>query len=78
MTVELKPEQERMIEQQLAGGRFKSVDEVLTTALSLLPHKQLSNHAAVARMIKFSSQHSVKRKRQSNSRVDSISVSSED
>ena len=58
--MELKPEQERMIEQQLAGGRFKSVDEVLTTALSVLPHKQLSNHAAVARMIKFSSQHSVK------------------
>jgi Arc/MetJ-type ribon-helix-helix transcriptional regulator len=60
MTVELKPEQERMIQEHLARGQFKSVDEVLTTALSRLPHKRRSNHTAVARMIEFSRQHSVK------------------
>ncbi len=60
MTVELKPEQEQMIQEQLASGQFRSVDEVLTTALSRLPHKHRSNHNAVARMIEFSSQHSVK------------------
>ena len=31
--MELKPEQERMIQEQLANGQFKSVDEVLTAAL---------------------------------------------
>jgi Arc/MetJ-type ribon-helix-helix transcriptional regulator len=60
MTVELKPEQERMIQEQLASGQFKSVDEVLTTALSRLPHKGRSNRRAVARMIEFSRQHSAK------------------
>jgi Arc/MetJ-type ribon-helix-helix transcriptional regulator len=58
--VELKPEQERMIQEQLASGQFKSVDEVITTALSRLPHKSRSNQSAVARMMEFSSQHSVK------------------
>jgi Arc/MetJ-type ribon-helix-helix transcriptional regulator len=60
MTVVLKPEQERMIQEQLASGQFESVDEVLTTALSRLPHRRKSNHAAVARMIEFSREHSVK------------------
>jgi Arc/MetJ-type ribon-helix-helix transcriptional regulator len=32
MTVELKPEQEQIIQQQLASGHFKSVDEVLAAA----------------------------------------------
>ena len=61
MTVELKPEQERMIHQQLASGQFKSVDEVLTAALVSLPHNERrSNHTAVERMIEFSRTHSVK------------------
>jgi Arc/MetJ-type ribon-helix-helix transcriptional regulator len=60
MTVELRPEQERVIQEQLATGQFKSVDEVLTTALSRLPHKGRSNQMAVARMIEFSRQHSTK------------------
>jgi hypothetical protein len=29
--LEFKPEQERMIQEHLASGQFKSVDEVLTT-----------------------------------------------
>jgi Arc/MetJ-type ribon-helix-helix transcriptional regulator len=60
MTVDLKPEQERIIREQLATGQFRSVDEVLTTALSRLPHKLRSNRSAVARMIEFSARHSVK------------------
>jgi Arc/MetJ-type ribon-helix-helix transcriptional regulator len=60
MTVELKPELERMIQEQLASGQFSSVDEVLVTALSRMPHRRRSNKAAVARMIEFSRQHTVK------------------
>jgi Arc/MetJ-type ribon-helix-helix transcriptional regulator len=60
MTVELKPEQERMIQEQLASGRFRSVDEVLSTALSRLPRTRRSNSAAVPRMIQFSKENSVK------------------
>ncbi len=61
MTVELKPEEERMIQEQLASGQFKSVDEVLTAALGRLPHhERRSNSTAVERMIQFSRTHSVK------------------
>lgn len=60
MTVELKPEQEQIIRQQIAGGHFKSVDEVLAAALANLPFKIGSNTSAVARMIQFSKKHSVK------------------
>jgi putative addiction module CopG family antidote len=61
MTVELKPELERMIQEQLASGQFKSVDEVLTAALGRLPHhERRSNRTAVERMIEFSRTHSVK------------------
>jgi hypothetical protein len=31
MALEFKPEQERMIQEHLASGQFKSVDEALTT-----------------------------------------------
>jgi Arc/MetJ-type ribon-helix-helix transcriptional regulator len=60
MMVELKPEQERLIRQQLAGGQFKSVEEVLTMALSRLPHNRRLNRNAVARMIRFSKENTVK------------------
>jgi putative addiction module CopG family antidote len=61
MTVELKPEQQRMIQEQLASGQFKSVDEVLTAALGRLPHQERrSDQAAVERMIEFARTHSVK------------------
>jgi len=57
MTVELKPEHERIIQEQLASGQFKSVDEVLTTALSSLPHDRRfdreTRRKAVRRMIEF-------------------------
>jgi Arc/MetJ-type ribon-helix-helix transcriptional regulator len=61
MTVDLKPEQERIIQEQLASGDFKSVDEVLAAALGRLPHRERnSNRTAVERMIEFSRTHSVK------------------
>jgi len=59
MTVVLKPEQERMIKEQLASGQFESVDELIITAFSRLPHKRRSNQTAVARMLEFSREHSV-------------------
>jgi antitoxin ParD1/3/4 len=36
MSITLKPEQEQMIQQQVALGRFKSTDEALERALRLL------------------------------------------
>jgi antitoxin ParD1/3/4 len=36
MSITLKPEQEKLIQQQLDLGRFKSADEVLERALELL------------------------------------------
>jgi putative addiction module CopG family antidote len=57
VTIELKPEQERIIQQQLASGHFKSIDEVLTTALASLPHDRRfdreNRREAVRRMIEF-------------------------
>ena len=60
MTIELKPKQEQIIQQQLASGLYGSVDEVLAAALDRLPHHQLPNRSAVERMIEFSRNHSVK------------------
>jgi Arc/MetJ-type ribon-helix-helix transcriptional regulator len=57
MTVELKPEQERIIREQLATGRYRSVDEVLSTALAGLPHDSRFDpehrREAVRRMMEF-------------------------
>ena len=57
MTVELKPEHEQIIRQQLANGHFTSVDEVLDTALASLPRDRRFDREyrreAVRRMIEF-------------------------
>ena len=57
MTIELKPEQERIIREHLASGLYGSVDEVLTTALASLPHDRRfdreNRREAVRRMIEF-------------------------
>ena len=57
MTIELKPEQERIIQQQLDSGQFKSVEEVLTSALAGMPRDRRfdrENRAeAVRRMLEF-------------------------
>jgi len=64
MTIELKPEQERIIQKQLASGRFRSVEEILDTALSKLPPEEQqqpgSRVDAVRRMIDFAETRSVK------------------
>lgn len=39
MSITLKPEQEQFIREQVARGRFKSADEVLTQAFKLLEEK---------------------------------------
>ena len=46
MTIELRPDQERIIREQLATGRYHSVDEVLDSALSKLPHSARFDPAA--------------------------------
>ena len=57
MTVELKPDQERIIHEQLATGLYASVDEVLTTALASLPQDRRfdreNRREAVRRMAEF-------------------------
>ena len=61
MMLHLSPEQERIIQEQLATGQFKSADDVFTTALERLPHSRLgSNRTAVERMIEFAKTHSFK------------------
>ena len=57
MTIELKPEQEQIIRQQLARGLYRSVEEVLDTALASLPNDarfdREHRREAVRRMIEF-------------------------
>jgi len=57
MTIELKPEQERIVRQQLATGLYGSVDEVITSALASLPQDcrfdRENRREAVRRMIEF-------------------------
>ena len=57
MTIELKPEQEQIIRQQLASGLYGSVEEVLDTALASLPNDarfdRQHRREAVRRMIEF-------------------------
>jgi Arc/MetJ-type ribon-helix-helix transcriptional regulator len=57
MTIQLKPDQERMIQEEIEKGHFRSPDEVLDHALAALreknsprpiePHKQRRNLADV-------------------------------
>ncbi len=61
MTIRLKPDQERIINEQLASGFYHSVDEVLDTALSKLPHDAQpdpnARHEAIRRMLEFGERH---------------------
>ena len=40
MTIKLKPEQERIIQAQIASGHFRSADEVLDHALAVFKEKR--------------------------------------
>ncbi len=42
MTIELKPEQERIIQEEIRSGHFRSADEVLDYALAALREKNSS------------------------------------
>lgn len=42
MTIELKPDQERIIQEEIRKGHFRSADEVLDYALAALREKSLS------------------------------------
>jgi Arc/MetJ-type ribon-helix-helix transcriptional regulator len=57
VTIELKPEQEQIIRQQLASGLYGSVEEVLDRALASLPNDARFDpehrREAVRRMIEF-------------------------
>jgi putative addiction module CopG family antidote len=57
VTIDLKPEQERIIRQQLASGLYNSVDEVLDNALASLPNNarfdREHRREAVRRMMEF-------------------------
>ena len=49
MTINLKPEQERIIRAEIEGGRFRSPDEVLDHALAALEEKEHKRRSAAPR-----------------------------
>lgn len=55
MNVDLKPEQEQFVQQQLDKGRFSNVDELIGTALSLLSEQE-QRLEALRQQIKISTE----------------------
>ena len=49
MTINLKPEQERIIQAEIASGHFRSPDEVLDHALAALQQKEHGRKATAPR-----------------------------
>jgi Arc/MetJ-type ribon-helix-helix transcriptional regulator len=49
MTINLKPEQERIIKAEIDSGHFRSPDEVLDHALAALQQKEQKNKAPTPR-----------------------------
>ncbi len=49
MTITLKPEQERIIQTEIASGHFRSPDEVLDHALAALQEKEHKRKAVAPR-----------------------------
>jgi putative addiction module CopG family antidote len=49
MTINLKPEQERIIQEEIARGHYRSLDEVLDRALAALQEKEHRRRAAEPR-----------------------------
>ena len=50
MTIELKPEQERILQEALREGRFRSVEEALDRAIqSILPQQSLPAERRLAK-----------------------------
>jgi len=48
LTIQLKPEQERIIQEEIRSGHFRSPDEVLDHALAALREKSNVAHTTVA------------------------------
>jgi Arc/MetJ-type ribon-helix-helix transcriptional regulator len=60
MTIILKPDQERAIQEAIQAGLIRSVDEFIDTAIDALPLSQLgaiSREEAVKRMREFGEEH---------------------
>jgi putative addiction module CopG family antidote len=49
MTINLKPEQERIIQAEIESGHFRSADEVLDRALAALQEKEHKHEATAPR-----------------------------
>jgi putative addiction module CopG family antidote len=49
MTIDLKPEQEQIIQAEIASGHFRSADEVLDHALAALQEKEHRRKATLPR-----------------------------
>lgn len=49
MTIKLKPEQERIIQAEIASGHYRSADEVLDHALAALKEKKHDRRVAARR-----------------------------
>ena len=49
MTIELKPEQERIIQEEIRSGHFRSAEEVLDHALTALREKSSSVKSEVTK-----------------------------
>jgi len=49
MTINLKPEQERIIQAEIASGNFRSAEEVLNHALAALQEKDRERKATAPR-----------------------------
>jgi Arc/MetJ-type ribon-helix-helix transcriptional regulator len=57
ITLTLKPEQQRIVEEEIKSGHFSSPDEVLDEALVALRAKMQSRREAVRRLQEFGDKH---------------------
>ena len=57
MTITLNPEQERIIDEEIKSGHFRTPDEVLDQALAALREKKQARREAVRRIREFGDKH---------------------
>lgn len=53
MSINLKPETERLVEEEIQSGHFQSVDELILEGVRALREKRQSRHEAVRRLQEF-------------------------
>lgn len=61
MTITLKPEQERIIDEEIRSGHFNTPAEVLDQALAALRDKRQTRREAVRRVREFGQKHRLSR-----------------